>query len=107
MRKITICLWLGIAVLLASMRAKAQSLNPPATQPASGTMPLIAADGSVTFKLLAPNAKSVTVGGEFALDKVALTSDGSGMWSVTVGPLRPDLYSYYFTVDGVDMPDPS
>ena len=107
MRKPTICLWLGIVVLLATMRAKSQSLDSSATQPAAGTTPLIAPDGRVTFKLYMPNARAVTVGGEFALDKVTMNSDGAGLWSATVGPLRPDLYSYYFTVDGVDMPDPS
>ena len=27
------------------------------------------------------------------------------MWSVTVGPLEPDIYEYHFTVDGVDNLD--
>ena len=29
------------------------------------------------------------------------------MWSLTIGPLRPDMYVYHFIVDGVQMPDPS
>ena len=28
------------------------------------------------------------------------------MWSITVGPLVPDFYSYVFTVDGVRVLDP-
>ena len=30
-----------------------------------------------------------------------------GLWSVTVGPLDPEMYVYYFTVDGVRLLDPS
>src|SRR5205085_1645618 len=35
-----------------------------------------------------------------------LIKDDKGVWSVTVGPLTPDLYSYAFTVDGVKTVDP-
>ena len=27
------------------------------------------------------------------------------MWSVTVGPIEPDIYEYHFTVDGIDNLD--
>ena len=30
-----------------------------------------------------------------------------GLWSVTVGPLNPEMYVYYFTVDGVRLTDPN
>ena len=30
-----------------------------------------------------------------------------GVWSLTVGPLRPDLYVYHFDVDGMRIADPS
>jgi len=63
-------------------------------------------DGKVTFRLRAPAAKSVMVSGDFAPD-TPLSRDASGVWSVTVGPLKPDEYVYYFTVDGVRLPDPS
>jgi enterochelin esterase family protein len=32
--------------------------------------------------------------------------DSQGVWSVTLGPLKPDYYSYTFTVDGVRTLDP-
>jgi enterochelin esterase family protein len=35
-----------------------------------------------------------------------LTKDDLGVWSITVGPLPPDLYSYAFNVDGVRTIDP-
>lgn len=63
-------------------------------------------DGKVTFRLRAPAAQSVTVSGDFGPD-TALTRDGAGVWSATVGPLKPDEYVYYFTADGVRLTDPS
>ncbi len=30
-----------------------------------------------------------------------------GIWSATIGPLDPEMYVYYFTVDGVRLTDPS
>jgi enterochelin esterase family protein len=35
-----------------------------------------------------------------------MTKDAEGVWSVTVGPLTPDLYSYTFDVDGATFTDP-
>ena len=34
-----------------------------------------------------------------------MTMDASGLWSVSVGPLEPDLYEYHFTIDGTDNLD--
>jgi enterochelin esterase-like enzyme len=36
----------------------------------------------------------------------SLTKDAQGVWSLTIGPLDPDLYEYHFDVDGFGMPDP-
>jgi enterochelin esterase family protein len=30
----------------------------------------------------------------------ALAKDASGLWTLTLGPLDPDLYEYHFTIDG-------
>jgi enterochelin esterase-like enzyme len=35
-----------------------------------------------------------------------MTKDDKGIWSLTVGPLTPDFYSYSFNVDGVRTIDP-
>jgi hypothetical protein len=35
-----------------------------------------------------------------------LRSD-DGVWAVTVGPLDPEMYVYYFTADGIRLTDPS
>ena len=36
-----------------------------------------------------------------------MTRDSIGIWSVTVGPVRPDIYPYSFNVDGVTVMDPA
>jgi enterochelin esterase family protein len=41
-----------------------------------------------------------------APEPVKLEKDEKGVWSVTVGPLTPDFYSYSFTIDGVRTLDP-
>jgi enterochelin esterase family protein len=87
--------------------AKQPGGTPPRRMtPPPVTPPEVQADRRVTFRLRAPNAKEVTVTGGFGAPK-ALQKDDQGLWSVTVGPLRPDLYGYSFTVDGLRMIDPS
>jgi enterochelin esterase family protein len=73
---------------------------------ASVTSPEVGADRRVTFRLRAPDAKTVTVSGDFGSDADMRKSD-DGIWSVTVGPLDPESYVYYFTVDSVRLVDPS
>ena len=64
--------------------------------------PEVLADGRVVFRLLAPTAGAVTLGGDFPIGtNVAMARDDKGVWSATAGPLKADFYSYYFTVDGV------
>jgi len=72
---------------------------------ASFTSPSVDTDGRVTFRLLAPEARSVTVSGDFGPD-ADLSRGDDGIWAVTVGPLDPEMYVYYFTVDGVRLLDP-
>jgi enterochelin esterase-like enzyme len=62
-------------------------------------------DGKVTFRLRAAEAKAVSVSGDFGPD-LPMGRDAEGVWSATVGPLKPDEYVYYFIVDGVRLPDP-
>ena len=71
-------------------------------------------DRTVTFRLRAPQAKEVKLAGVAILtslgnerEQVSFTRDEDGIWTLTIGPLRPDMYIYYFNVDGVQMADPS
>jgi enterochelin esterase family protein len=80
--------------------------RPRRVQAPPPTPPEVHPDRRVTFRLRAPNAKMVTVAGGFGAP-ASLEKNEQGVWSVTVGPLRPDLYGYSFTVDGLRMIDPS
>jgi enterochelin esterase family protein len=35
-----------------------------------------------------------------------MTKEANGVWTVTVGPVKPDMYPYNFIVDGVQVADP-
>ena len=63
-------------------------------------------DHSITFRLDAPNAKTVELVSDITEDLVSLTKGPDGLWAVTTSPLPAALYSYAFSVDGVDQPDP-
>ncbi len=67
--------------------------------------PEVHPDGRVTFRVHAPRADSVFVKGIEGLDRTAMVRGQQGVWSVTVGPLQPELYSYVFEVDGADVVD--
>ncbi len=85
----------------------AQSVPPPLSSPE--VMP----DGRVTFRLFAPDAAGVlvrnTTGGYGdwpSGNEVAMSKDGQGVWSATIGPLAPEHYNYVFVVEGVPTLDP-
>ena len=68
--------------------------------------PEVLPDNRVTFRLSAPAATTVALNGEWAAGQpAAMTKDDQGVWSVTVGPLKPELYAYAFVVDGVPALD--
>jgi enterochelin esterase family protein len=81
-----------------------------ATQPDTLLSPEVRPDRTVTFRLRAPKASEATVTGEwmpdFPSNKTALNKGSDGVWSVTVGPLVPNIYLYSFTVDGMTIADP-
>ena len=63
--------------------------------------PEIHTDMSVTIRLYAPNAESVTLVGDF-VDNVAMVRNEEGVWEYTTAPLASELYCYWFNVDGID-----
>jgi enterochelin esterase family protein len=80
------------------------------SQPPRGPLvvsPEIHADKKVTFRYLAPSAKEVKLGAQFEKAQVPMTKDATGIWSVTVGPVKPDIYPYSFIVNGVTVMDPA
>ncbi len=68
--------------------------------------PQVNADHTITLRFRAPNAKEVAAIGEIDGKDHPMTKDDSGTWSVTIGPLAPDVYNYQFRVDGIVAMDP-
>jgi enterochelin esterase-like enzyme len=73
--------------------------------------PEISEDRHVTFRILAPKAEAVRLGGTdipglgFG-QGAAMEKDPNGVWQVTLGPLDAGAYRYNFNVDGVSVIDP-
>ena len=133
-----------ILSLFVAARPHTQAPQPaPAAQapaaPAQGrgggpsvVSPQIGSDGRVTFRILAPNATTVTVGGDIngslvadpnppapqppapeaqggrggGIPAVTMAKGENGIWSGTTSrPVRPGAWRYTFTVDGVSVVD--
>jgi enterochelin esterase family protein len=65
----------------------------------------VRADRTVTFELRAPDASTVRLSGDFGPAQDMKKSE-DGVWTATVGPLNPAIYSYTFQVNGVGGIDP-
>jgi enterochelin esterase-like enzyme len=68
--------------------------------------PEIRKDRTVTFRFQAPNAKDVKLSTQFINSQQSMTKDDQGLWSITLGPVEPDIYPYSFIVDGIQVADP-
>ena len=75
--------------------------------------PEIHEDRTVTFRLLAPEANEVKLSGDWMPSEgwvpgeVVMQKAADGIWTYTTEVLPSELYSYFFLVDGLRMPDPN
>src|SRR2546421_6977557 len=91
------------ALCTAAPSAMAQAAPEPRPQrprPSPTVSPEVHPDRTVTFRLRASKASEVTISGDIGPSRPLIKGD-DGVWSVTVGPLAPDLYDYAFSVDGM------
>jgi enterochelin esterase family protein len=95
---------LAAAALLAAVAQVSQAQAPGGMEPPVKS-PEVAKDLKVTFRLRAPNAKSVSVARDGA-PPTPMTKDAAGVWTHTTEPLTPNIYSYNFIVDGLLIADP-
>lgn len=100
-------------LLLALIGLPAAVAQRPPRQPTPNDTlisPEVLSDRRVTFRIYAPKAAEVTLGGDWISQGRGtggkLEKDEKGVWSITVGPLVPDFYSYSLSVDGVRTLDP-
>ncbi|MEO6550487.1 MAG: alpha/beta hydrolase-fold protein [Ferruginibacter sp.] len=76
-------------------------------RPPSISSPEVNADNTVTFRYYSRTAQNVSVSGELLTAPQQLKKDTTGVWSITVGPIKPDIYPYSFWVDSVQLADPN
>jgi enterochelin esterase-like enzyme len=90
--------------------AAAPAPRPQMRRPARIVSPEILPDNKVTFRVYSKDATTVSVSGEWQAGyggSENLVRNDTGMFTLTVGPLKPELYGYTFTIDGVRSIDPN
>ena len=72
--------------------------------------PEVLPDHRITFRIHAPKAaEAVLRFGDVDPKPYPMTKGEYGIWSVTIGPINPEIYLYYFTLDGaktIDLSNP-
>ena len=90
-------------ILIAALTLAAHAQNAP--RPAPIVSPDIA-DGRVTFRMRAPQAKEVALRGQWNKDAVPMTRGEDGVWTAAVEPAPAGVWEYSFVVDGLNVLDP-
>lgn len=109
----------SLAVLLFALVSATAISQAPAPVPAPAPLhtsaplvhsPEVSADGKITLRIFAPEAKTVTL---IASDTVSLgqklaefTRNDQGIWEATTETVPPGAYRYLFNVDGIPTADP-
>ena len=104
MKKYVLSLWMALAAIGVSAQQShvnidwAPQKNTENITPFSCRVisPEVHDDHSVTFRLHAPNAKEVLLTGNMfvgpeARKRVPFTKDADGLWTLTIGPLTPEI----------------
>src|SRR5664279_1712403 len=117
-KPLTIVTILFLSFIAFALNAQDNTKKPstqPGTRPAF-RMPVtvksgeILPDNSVVFRLLAKDPVSVSVSGDWMPGfgaTVPMVKNDTNLWTLTVGPLKPELYSYTLLIDGVRVTDPN
>ena len=110
----------ALVMFLLTIASSAQeAAKKPADQPVARPafrMPVviksaeILPDNSVIFRLLSKDAGSVAVSGDWMAGfgaSVPMVKNDTNLWTLQAGPLKPELYSYTFLINGVRVLDPN
>ncbi|MEG1211571.1 MAG: alpha/beta hydrolase-fold protein [Leclercia sp.] len=95
---ITLCLCMSSPAFAADLPA-----TPDPSRPLSQYVTQVNSDKTVTYRYFAPAAKSVSVvvGIPSPENIHPMTKDSSGLWSWQGPAMQPNLYEYFFNVDGI------
>ncbi|GAB2931904.1 hypothetical protein GCM10011328_36810 [Hafnia psychrotolerans] len=89
--------------LLATVMAQTLPVQQDQAQVANQYLTVVNPDKTITFRLFAPSARQVdVVTGATAPSYVShpMTKDPQGVWTFTSSVMKPNLYEYFFNVDG-------
>jgi len=107
---VTILLLSGKLYCQEPARPSAAPARPAFRMPVRIISPEVLPDNEVVFRLFSRDATKVSVSGEWQSGFNAsqeLIRNDTGLFSLTVGPLPPELYGYTFIIDGVRTIDPN
>lgn len=102
-----------LLIFLIGLAVRSTHAQQALTREAQLLSPEIHSDKSVTFRLTAPNASTVTISGGWMSSvgperpAVSMKKGDDGVWTYTTEGLAPDFYSYSYSVDGLKTIDPN
>jgi enterochelin esterase-like enzyme len=105
--KIVTAMILAAATLAPSILAQPARGRGPQAPPI--VSPEVSSDRHITFRILAPNARSVRLTGTDIPGNgsgAEMTKGSNGVWEAVIGPIQPGAYRYNFGMDGVSVIDP-
>lgn len=111
MKKIILAIIVGLLVNIFYSEAQSPFSTKGWWKPAEPKFsPVVNDDCTITFRLNAPDAKKVSLlFDEWDVSAQPMEKDKNGIWSITIGPVRPRVYQYAYLVDGlkvIDMVNP-
>lgn len=105
MNKVFSLLLIGSLSLSTSFAQTLPEGIPAETNVFEVNYPCVDSGSRATFKIKAPDAKSVQV--DICGKKWPMTKGGDGVWSVTTDPLVVGFHYYFILIDGVAVSDPA
>lgn len=92
-------------ILLAFVIVAAFAQTP---QPDGLVSPEVQPDKKVTFRVRAPKAAEVTLYADWMVPgkPEPMTKGSDGVWTITAGPVEPNVHLYWFNIDGLAVADP-
>ena len=95
---------LVLICLFATLCCGQETFQPASTNVWGAEYPKVDNSGKVQFRIKAPEAKTVQVN-FWGYQKLDMTKQTDGVWTITTPPQVPGFHYYTFLVDGIEVPD--
>src|SRR5262249_49496270 len=101
-------LFFGILLLsVGTMGQESDGSKPAISNLMNAKYPRVYPDGRVAFRLVASNAVKVQLAGAITTAPEDMTKGEDSSWSITIPAPPVGFHYYWFTVDGLQVNDPS